>query len=140
MRAIEPKAADALLEEAKLQKSLSSTAEGLTKLGIERLRSGNHAAAITYFNKAIEKDPNYQMAYEKKGSSLQSMEHFPEAIEAYSKSYDLKPTEVALFNRSICYINVEKLDEAKADLQEFVKISKSPPEIEKAKMLLERLK
>ena len=136
---IDPKAADVLKEQAEKMKSLSQNAEGLTILGLDKLRAREHSAAIALFNQAIKKDPKFHLAYEKKGSSLQSLKQYDKAIEAYSKSYQLQPTEVSLFNRANCYIKIGEKEKAKADFQEFIKISKSPREIEMAKILIKGL-
>lgn len=131
-----PELAQALREEAEANNASESTAEGLTMKGLAKLRAGDHEAAISFFDRAIKMDPRFAQAFQKKGSSLQSLKRHAEAVECYTKSYQLQSDEVSLFNRAICYLNMGKLDQGKADLEKFVKVSKSPPEIEKAKALL----
>jgi len=52
--------------------------------------TGNQEA-ITYYRKAIELDPNYALAYNNLGASLNEHGKYGEAIAAYRKVIELKP-------------------------------------------------
>lgn len=134
-----PELATALVEESKRASAAPSGADDLTAQGVLQLRRGEHKAAIDLFDQAIKKNPENAQAYQKKGSALQSLRQFPEAIEAYSQSYRLQSDEVSLFNRAICYLNTGDLDQGKADLEKFIKVSTDTETTEKAKSILETL-
>ena len=134
-----PELAAKIKEEVQASSASPDSAAGLTAKGLSLMRSGDGQSAIAAFDQAIKKDPTYAQAYQKKGSVLQQLSKFEEAVECFSKSYQLASDEVSLFNRAVCYINLGDLAKAKVDLQQFVKVSNSPEMVEKAKSVLDKL-
>ena len=142
LKTLNPEAAAALRQEtAKVEPSSSDEkAVELAKAGTLKLRDKDFKAAIKLLDQAIKLDPKMAQAYTKRGSAYQSLEDHRQAIADYTASYDLDHNEIALFNRAICYLNTGEFQKAESDLQVFVKISKSPDEIETAKRLLAKIK
>lgn len=138
---INPEAAQALgaqIEESALTNG-DETANDLALAGTLKLREGSFEEAIELLDRSLELDPELGAAYLKRGSAYQNLKNYPQAIKDYTSAYDLNADEAPLFNRAICYLNINEFEKAKSDLQEFLKISKSPTEIEKAKNLLQIL-
>ncbi|WP_135605447.1 tetratricopeptide repeat protein [Methanococcoides sp. NM1] len=56
--------------------------------------------SITYFDKALEIDPNHADAWNNKGFALFSLSSYPEALECFDKSIELNPDNAdAWFNK-----------------------------------------
>jgi tetratricopeptide (TPR) repeat protein len=54
---------------------------------------GKYEEAIKYYDKAIEIDPNYAGAWYGKGSALQKLKQYKEAIECSAKAIELNPND-----------------------------------------------
>jgi len=78
-----PKLAKVVEEESKRK---VDPAEELGKAGTLKLRQGDNQI-----------DPGYALAYQKRGSALQNLSKFPEAVADYTASYKLDHNEVAIW-------------------------------------------
>lgn len=136
---LQPGAGEAVREEAKRLASPEYAQQRLLGDGIGKLRARDYKGALAEFDRVLAKEPRNGQAHQKRGSALQSLKRYEEAVKAYSKSLEIQGDEVSLFNRAICYLNLKKTAESKADLEKFIEVSKSPAEIETAKTLLESL-
>jgi tetratricopeptide (TPR) repeat protein len=58
---------------------------------------GKYSKAIECYNKAIEIDPNYSIAFNNKGKSLESLGKYSESIECFNRAIEINP------NNSICF-------------------------------------
>jgi tetratricopeptide (TPR) repeat protein len=59
---------------------------------------GQHAAAITDYDKAIQLKPNYAYAYSNRGLAKVSLGQHAAAITDYDKAIQLKPDVVETYN------------------------------------------
>lgn len=139
MEKLQPGLAEAVRGEAKRRASPEYAQERLLGDGLGKLRAKDYKGALAEFDRVLAKSPKNGAAHQKRGSALQSLKRYDDAVKAYSRSFEIQGDEVSLFNRAICYLNLKKTAEAKADLEKFVKVSKSPKEIETAKLLLKSL-
>ncbi len=62
------------------------------RLAIASRRSNQEAQAVEAFQKAIELDPEYAVAYAGLGGTYVGMQRFDDAIEMYKKALELEPT------------------------------------------------
>ena len=87
--------------------------EKYNNLGVGEYQKENYDKAISYFNKAIELDPNNAVAYHNRGlvyfkiASYFNTEPFYKAISDFSKAIELDPNYVdAYYNRGLAYNNL----------------------------------
>ena len=87
--------------------------EKYNNLGVKEYQKENYDKAISYFNKAIELDPNNAVAYHNRGlvyfktGSYYNTEPFYEAISDFSKAIEVDPNYVdAYYNRGLAYNNL----------------------------------
>ncbi|MFC2152686.1 TonB family protein [Bacteroidota bacterium] len=67
------------------------------KNGIELLDNNNYSAAIYYFNKAIDLNPNISIYYHNRGYAKQLINDLEGALNDYKKASNLVPTESLYF-------------------------------------------
>src|SRR5688500_6608248 len=80
----------------------NDTVDELYNKGNELFNDGKYDEAITYYDKALEIDPNYVKALSNRGSALSTLERYEEAIMSYDKALEIEPTYVkALINKGI---------------------------------------
>ncbi|MGB3405415.1 MAG: tetratricopeptide repeat protein [Microcoleaceae cyanobacterium] len=72
---------------------ITSYARLNNKLGQTRQKEGNLAAAMAYYQQAIEMQPEFVNAHHNLGSLLQTQGRFQEAITAYEVALDLNPDD-----------------------------------------------
>lgn len=78
--------------------------------------SGNHKDAITAYNKAIELDPLYAMAYNMRGAAYTDLGDFRQAMMDHGKAIDLDPQYAAAFNnRGVAYCQLGNFGQAIMD-------------------------
>ena len=87
--------------------------EKYNNLGVKEYQKGNYDKAISYFNKAIELDPNNAVVYHNRGlvyfktGSYYNTEPFHKAISDFSKAIELDSNyEDAYYNRGLAYNNL----------------------------------
>ena len=69
-----------------LEKLLGTHRDGALlrySLGLEYVKSGDHARAAQYLRDAVERDPNYSAAWKMLGKSLAETQRNEEALAAY---------------------------------------------------------
>lgn len=76
--------------------------------------SDNYDDSITYFDKAIDIEPTYAIAWEKKGRSLEILKKYEDSIAAYNKAIELDPPNAAdsWSYIGMIYFEQEKYDES----------------------------
>jgi tetratricopeptide (TPR) repeat protein len=81
--------------------------------------------AIADFNAAIGIDPDLGEAYLNRGNAYFFRREFSEALSDYSKAIDLKigNLDYAYYDRALVYEMMNRLDEAKSDLQSALGLS-----------------
>ena len=65
----------------------------ITGTGVTMLRTGKYEKAMMYLERAIERDPENQMAWTGKGLTFAKQKRYRKAIEAYEKALGLNPSE-----------------------------------------------
>jgi len=90
-----------------------ASAEGLYYVGLNFLWADDYENALPYFEKAIQKDPGYTVAYFYIGYCNGELGCLTEAIEAYKQAIRLKPDyEKAHVNLGAAYDNLGRHMEA----------------------------
>ena len=90
--------------------------------------AGNHKDAITAYNKAIELDPSYAMAFNMRGAAYTGLGVFAQAMRDHGKAIDLDPQYAAAFNnRGVAYCQLGNFSQA---IQDFNKGIDLDPEFE----------
>lgn len=77
--------------------------------------------AIIYYEKAIEIDSTYSLAYMSRGYSNNGLENYKEAIKDFTKAIDLElPYSLAYYGRGKAYKNLKEPEKANADFKKAV--------------------
>jgi len=85
----------------------------LLNQGVVLLEEGQYDRAIAYFNKAIEINPKYAVAYLNRGSAYDGKGQYDKAISDFNKAIEINPRfAVAYFNRGFVYDRKGQLDKA----------------------------
>ena len=88
---------------------LASRADALYK-------KGQYEQAIALYDKAIQKDPQYETAYANKGLALGGLQRYPEALAALTKAIELDPKDAWSYSqRAYMYSQLGKYEEAVLD-------------------------
>lgn len=109
------------------------------KLGEEsarHLQSGQYDQALESLHKLLQLEPNHAKAWQMKGLALHQLERYEEELVALNTSYQLNGNEVALFNRAVCHIALERLPEAVDDLSRFLEIGTHASSLQRARQML----
>ena len=82
------------------QAAHAQSAEDFLDAGVEKGKSGDLQGAIADFNKAIEIDPQFAIAYYNRGVAKSNLKDYQGAIADYTKAIQIDPQYVnAYFNR-----------------------------------------
>ena len=94
--------------------SLGSYEETIRKDSWDNLRSlGRYEEAIRCFDKALELDPHFTLAWYNKGTSLRNLGRYEEAIRCYDQALELDPRYVAAWtNKGVSLRNLGRYEEA----------------------------
>lgn len=87
-------------------------------LGLSDHYLKRYSEAFRYFDKAIQLDPEYSMAYQARGDLNYNLENYEEAIADYTKALDFDRvmlSERIYMGRGDCYYHLGKYNEAKLD-------------------------
>ena len=87
----------------------AETAEEWNEKGNSFVTSGEYEKAIDCFDKAIELDPNYALAYRNRGNAYKDLGRYERAIEDYDKAIELDPDDDDAYdNREIARSKLEE--------------------------------
>jgi tetratricopeptide (TPR) repeat protein len=67
--------------------------------GLQYFRSEDWWAAISEFSKAIDLDPNFELAYVNRGSVYHNSGEFARALEDFSKAIEINPNDARFYHR-----------------------------------------
>lgn len=85
--------------------------------------SGNHNDAITAYNKAIELDPQYAMAYNMRGAAYADLGDFRQAMRDHGKAIELDPQYAAAFsNRGVAHCQLGNFGQAIKDFDRAIEL------------------
>jgi tetratricopeptide (TPR) repeat protein len=93
--------------------------------GMDSLHNGDFAGAIAAFTRTIEVDKKHAEAYHNRAVAYTRLTKFEAAIEDFTRSLAVKPTESGYKNRGSIYLNLGMMPEAIADLTEAIKLNPS---------------
>ncbi|MDF2984542.1 MAG: Tetratricopeptide 2 repeat-containing protein [Eubacterium sp.] len=81
--------------------------------GIRQYNLGNYDLAIIHYDKAIQLEPLYDLAYNNKGNALSQLGKYEEAMKCYDKAIEISPEfSNAYFNKAIVSEKLNKKEEA----------------------------
>lgn len=87
-------------------------------IGLMHAHRGQFAEAVAWHQKAIEKSPDYDRAYENLGDAYVKLKRFPEAILAYGQTLYLNPGNGEIHHKlGLIYASQERYAEALPYLQ-----------------------
>lgn len=114
------------------KKSLSENDEALELYykGIDESKKENFAAALKYYEKAVEIDPEFAFAWDNIGISYRRLGNYDKALEAYNKSLAIDSTGLMpLQNIAIVYRFKKEYQKAIAAYDRLGALDKNNPEI-----------
>jgi tetratricopeptide (TPR) repeat protein len=93
------------------------------KVGIGLGKSGCHEEALASFDKALELQPEFYIAWGNRGNALFNLERYEEAIASFDKALEIKPdSHNAWNNRGNALFNLERYEEAIASFDKALEI------------------
>ena len=98
--------------------SYSQTAEQFYDSGLEKLQNGVYEDAIFDFNKAIEIDPNYAMAYTRRGAAKSRLKDYSGSIKDLNKAIELNPYDTLAY--SLRGISKDRLGDKNGACEDFI--------------------
>ena len=105
-------------------------AEEYARRGLEAQQQGDFEQAIQYYDKAINLNPNYAIAYFYRGNAYGNKGELDQAIQDFTKAIDLNPNDAKAYNnRGIAYGTKDDFDLA---IQDFTKAIDLDPNYAKA--------
>ncbi|GDZ95503.1 TPR domain protein [Planktothrix agardhii CCAP 1459/11A] len=105
-------------------KNNSQIAESYLTSANQYLEQGNPELALSFYNQAIELNPDNDHIYYKLGQTLMQLERYEDAITAYSKSIQINPDFPWSYNSlGEVLIKLERWEEAIAAYTQFIKFN-----------------
>lgn len=90
----------------------------LAARGAAHMRSGNHAEALSDFDRALAVDPDYARGYHLRGLAHEVRGDDEDALADFSRAIDLAPEYAAAYNsRATLYAKMGRMEEAHEDMQ-----------------------
>ena len=97
--------------------------------GQHEVQKGNYETVISYFNEAVEIDPEYLDAYAKRAFAHSMLQEYEKAISDYTRLIELNPNFViAYLSRGSAYNKLERYKEALADFDKVIILAPSNSE------------
>jgi tetratricopeptide (TPR) repeat protein len=116
------------------------TPEAHHALGKVYLAQGRSDEAIREFQEALQASPNNAQIYNDLGAASLEKGDFSPALDSFNKALQLDPNLLeARFNRALADEKLSRIEEAKADWDEYLKRDSSSPWALEARRNLERL-
>ena len=99
------------------------TARDYFRRGNRNTRHGNYTEAIDDYTKAIELDPDYEIAYNNRGFAFDNLAQYGKAVEDYTKAIELKPDYANAYNnRGYAYRKLGQCDRAVEDYTKAIEL------------------
>lgn len=94
------------------------------KIGDSLNNSNRHQESIDSYNKAIELNPDYYLAWHNRGSSLGELEKYEEALNSYNEAIELNPDYYLVWhNRGSVLGQLEQYEKALNSYNEAIKLN-----------------
>ncbi|NMX21793.1 hypothetical protein C5S30_05055, partial [ANME-1 cluster archaeon GoMg4] len=101
----------------------AETATEWNNNGVMFTMTSKYEKAIECFDKAIEQDPNYAVAYTNRGIAYYYLSQYERAIADYEKAIELNPNyAVAYSNRGCAYYGLSQYERAIADYDKAIEL------------------
>jgi tetratricopeptide (TPR) repeat protein len=92
--------------------------------GVANYHKGKYSEAISYYDKALNIDPKYALAYNARGLAYTDIGSFDKAINNFNSALKLRPDEGTLYlNRGLVYLKKGDSERAHADYNQAIKIN-----------------
>lgn len=102
----------------KLQKAREKDPRYQHDVGLTYLQHGDPDEAIKFFNKALELNPRFYLAYNSRGLAYTFRGNFQDAIASFKKCLEINPTFTEAHNNlGIVYQEIGLLDKAEAEFR-----------------------
>ena len=90
--------------------------------GIQSFDNKKYNEALDFFSRSIDKSPDFEEAYLKRGACFMIFHDFDNAINDFNKVIELNPhNELAYYNRGLAFKNIGKFNPAILDFNEVIK-------------------
>lgn len=87
---------------------------------------GDYEEALKLYDKVIQKDPTYELAYANRGGALHGLDRYSEALTSLNKAIELNPQDVWAYNeRGNVYSDTGDHERAIADYDKAIEIDPS---------------
>ena len=92
-------------------------------LGNVEYKKANFTKAIEFYEKAIEIKPDFALAWNNKGVTLDDLNRLDEALKAYEKTIEIKPDDVKAWdNKGVTLGKLDRHDEALKSFEKTIEI------------------
>ncbi len=100
-------------ESAEKEEGVNPEAEFFLNQGIEQGNAGDFHTALASFNRAIEIQPNYHLAWNNKGSALNDLRRHEESLNCYNRAIEIQPNyHVAWNGKGVTLNDLGRYEEA----------------------------
>jgi tetratricopeptide (TPR) repeat protein len=101
----------------------TESAETYFKLGVDSSQKGEYKKAVSDYNKAIEINPEFVVAYLDRGFTYSKMGEYEKAMSDYNKAIEINPRYAkAYYNRGFLYRKMGEYDKAISDYTKAIEI------------------
>ena len=104
--------------------------------GKELYKAGHKEEAVRAFTAAIEEDPSNVDGYTFRGSALNSLQRYSEAIADQTKAIELSPTALAYYYRGNTYHMAGQPRQALADIEQSLRLDPSNARVQENRQFL----
>ena len=134
--------AESVVEKLMTAMKSERTAEDYYNKGIVNIQEKEYDKALENFNRAIELDPKYIEAYDKRAMVYAITEHYNKAIQDYTEVIKLDSKNISAYReRGKCYDALSQYEAALKDCEKVLQLDPSDKSVEHMRLLLiEKLK
>jgi len=102
-------------------------AEPLFQEGLRYLKSRDYHEAVRCFDKAIEIDSKFALAWSKKGQALKELGNYEEAVRCFDNAIQIDPKNALVFNeKGVALLDSKEYNEAVRCFDKAIEIEKKP--------------
>jgi tetratricopeptide (TPR) repeat protein len=110
-------------QEKRKEQDTKGNADTYYRAGEGYYKMEKYDQAITYYDKAIELNPNHALAYYNRGGAYVEIHQYRKAIADYDRAIELNPNHaLAYYNRAGAYSEIGENEKAVADYDRAIEI------------------